>query len=124
MRLEQAIKQLRKESTGGKRRDQMISWLEELQKSRKVIRELREVIKQHEILTEPIWNTLAEMGVITTTEEYGPPETLDEVIEQMENDVAENMEADVETLKEYVERLKRALAVERGTRREKQNELG
>lgn len=65
MRLEQAIKQLRKESTGGKRRDQMIGWLEELQESRKVIRELREVIKQHEILTEPIWNTLAKMGVIT-----------------------------------------------------------
>ena len=58
---------------------------------------------------------------ITTTEEYAPPETLDEVIAQMENDVAENMEADVETLKEYVERLKRALAVERGTRKEKQN---
>lgn len=65
MRLEQAIKQLRKESTGAKRRDQMIRWLEELQESRKVIRELREVIKQHEILTGPLWNTLAEMGVIT-----------------------------------------------------------
>lgn len=65
MRLEQAIKQLRKESTGGKRRDQMISWLEELQENRKVIRELREVIKQNEIIMEPIWDTLAKMGVLT-----------------------------------------------------------
>ena len=56
---------------------------------------------------------------ITTTEEYGSPETLDEVIAQMENDVAENMEADVETLKEYVDRLKRALEIERYTRKEK-----
>ena len=65
MRLEQAIKQLRKESTGGKRRDQMISWLEELQENRKVIRELREVIEQNEIIMEPIWDTLAKMGVLT-----------------------------------------------------------
>lgn len=62
MRLEQAISKLRKEAYGGKNRDQMIGWLEELRESRKVIRELREAIKQHEILTEPIWEVLAKKG--------------------------------------------------------------
>lgn len=65
MKLEQAINQLRKDAYGGKNRDQMIRWLEELRESRKVIKELREVIKQNEIIMEPIWDTLAKMGVLT-----------------------------------------------------------
>ena len=72
MRLEQAIKQLRNEATNKKlpesRRQilvQVVEWLEELKECRGVVKELRETIKQNEIIMEPIWDTLAKMGVLT-----------------------------------------------------------
>ena len=43
---------------------QLAIWLEELRESRKIIKELRGVIDRNKILTKPIWDTLAEMGII------------------------------------------------------------
>ena len=72
MRLEQAIKQLLNEAANKKLPEsqrqtliQVVEWLEELKECRGVVKELRNTIRQNEILMEPIWDTLAKMGVLT-----------------------------------------------------------
>lgn len=72
MRLEQAIEQLQNEAVNKKlpasRRRilvQVVEWLEELKECRGVVKELRNTIKQNEILMKPIWDTLANVGVLT-----------------------------------------------------------
>lgn len=72
MRLEQAIKQFRAEAVDKKvpenRRKmliQLVEWLEELKDCRGIVKELRNTLRQNEILLEPIWDTLAKMGALT-----------------------------------------------------------
>lgn len=71
MRLKEAIKHAKSVANSSKNcakcraeHAQLARWLEELQISREIIRELKQTIRNNEILTEPIWNTLAEMGVM------------------------------------------------------------
>ena len=44
--------------------EQIAIWLEELRESRKVIKTLRTMVDQHKILTSPLWDFLAQEGII------------------------------------------------------------
>lgn len=69
MKLREAIKHAREvaqdENTcPGCRRDhdQLAKWLEELQECRKLIKKLKGVVQENEIIAKPIWETLAEIS--------------------------------------------------------------